>query len=234
MKKILLLITLLAVLTSFSFSATVTQEEFEALQFELLLLQDTYEPANVENYEIREVPEFYSTKYGIEKRYMAIGYFTGDVKDGLPNGYGSLRISDYAADGTLIKKINLRGDFIDGVLHGDGTVSIIYEEEPMTNTIKEESGTFYHGLLNGEGNQIFSRTDSESNIKENIFIRGTYTYGVKNGFFKLTRYTQDLTKEDEGISITEEGSFTNGIKLGEWTFTNSENVISKKVYESIK
>lgn len=233
MKKILVLVTVILMLSSVSFGEELTQEKYDALEMELLTLKTEHVAVNVENYQLGQVPEFYGERYSIEKLYMAVAYFSGEIKNELPNGYGSLRIFDYADNGDLIRTFRLRGTFVNGVLVGDGTVTIAYEEDPQIGSLRDENGNFYYGLLNGQGNQVFSGIDKEKSIKETNLIDGTFIYGVRNGLFEVKNLIKDTTTETDGMTVIEKGNYSNGNRLGEWTTVKDSNIESIVNYEPV-
>ncbi|MBN2898238.1 MAG: hypothetical protein JXO44_05610, partial [Clostridia bacterium] len=163
-----------------------------------------------ENYQIREVPQFYVDQYDIEIPYMALGYVSGDVQDGMPQGGGNLRIFDYNKDGSLKRTIKLIGEFENGVLVGPGQMFINYEVKPAEPQVAEIMGDFYYGLLHGKSTVIMRGFNSESNQRLITVYEGTYEFGDKEG-----QFTERTTIDDQSTTMT--GVFENDVKVGEWT-----------------
>jgi hypothetical protein len=196
MKKIVLLIALLALLSSFTYGEVLVQE-------------DTSETFYVENYQIREVPQFYVDYYDIEVPYMSMGYVSGNVKDGLPQGFGNLKIFDYNQDGSLKRTMKFIGDFEDGILVGEAQVFINYEGENTELAVEEITGNFYYGLLHGQATVIMRGFNSDINNNQIIVYDGIYKFGDKEGLF-TERNSID------GNSTKTTGEFNNDVKVGEW------------------
>jgi hypothetical protein len=196
MKKIVLLIALLALLSSFTYGEVLVQE-------------DTSETFYAENYQIREVPQFYVDYYDIEVPYMSMGYVSGNVKDGLPQGGGNLKIFDYNQDGSLKRTMKFIGDFEDGILVGEAQVFINYEGENTELAVEEITGNFYYGLLHGQATVIMRGFNSDINNNQIIVYDGIYKFGDKEGLF-TERNSID------GNSTKTTGEFNNDVKVGEW------------------
>ena len=196
MKKIVLLIALLALLSSFTYGEVLVQE-------------DTSVTFYAENYQIREVPQFYVDYYDIEVPYMSMGYVSGNVKDGLPQGGGNLKIFDYNQDGSLKRTMKFIGDFEDGILVGEAQVFINYEGENTELAVEEITGNFYYGLLHGQATVIMRGFNSDINNNQIIVYDGIYKFGDKEGLF-TERNSID------GNSTKTTGEFNNDVKVGEW------------------
>lgn len=197
MKKIVLLITLLALLSSLAYGEVQSQE----------IIPETF---YAEDYQIREVPQFYVDQYNIEVPYMAIGYVSGNVRDGLPQGGGNLKIFDYNTDGSLKRTMKFIGDFEEGMLVGNGQVFINYEDETAELAVNEIIGNFYYGLLHGEATVVMRGVNSEINNNQITVYSGIYKFGDKEGSF-----TESISIDGE--STTLEGEFNNDRKIGEWS-----------------
>lgn len=219
MKRVISLIALLALLSSFAYGEVQLQETDKALELEIETLKNTYEPFYAENYQTREVPQFYVEEYDIEVPYMAIGYVSGYVRDGLPQGSGTLKIFDYNKDGSVEKTMKFIGTFEDGMLVGDGQIFIDYENDPTELLVHEVMGNFYYGLLHGKSTLVLRKVDSDSKSKQSTIYEGTYKFGDKEGLFTETQFINDE-------STTHKGEFSNNVKVGEWLPVVEEEITS--------
>lgn len=208
MKRMILLITLLALLSSFTYA------EAE------LALEENNDVFYAENYQTREVPQFYMDHYDMEVPFLAVAYASGHIKDGLPQGGGTLNVYDYNRDGSLKRKMKFIGTFEDGMLVGDGQILISYEDPDAALAVREVTGTFYYGLLHGESNVIMRGFNSEINANQTLVYTGNYKFGHKDGSF-----TESISTGDD-LSITK-GDYENDVKVGEWTAVTEMETTSK-------
>lgn len=207
MKRITLLVTLLVLLSNFTYGDVQVAPDANNDLF------------YAENYQIREVPQFYVDQYDIEKPFLAVGYVSGNIKDGLPQGYGNLNIFDYNLDGSLKRKMKFLGTFEDGMLLGEGQVIFSYEDEKAELGLREATGNFYYGLLHGEASVIMRGFNSETNKAESIAYTGNYKFGDREGaFIESIGIDGQYTKT--------QGNFDNDVKIGEWTPVVEEAKIS--------
>jgi hypothetical protein len=220
MKKIITLIASIALLSNLAYGEVQPDVNNESLESQIETLKNTYEPFYAERYEIMKVPQFYVDQYNIEVPNIAIGYVSGYVRDGLPQGGGNLKIFDYNKDGSLKRTIKLIGTFEKGMLVGSGQVFINYEVEPIEPATAEIMGDFYYGLLHGESTVIMRGFNSETNQKHTTVYTGPYQFGDKEGEFTETNTI-------DGQSTTLKGVFKNDVKIGEWGPVSENDTASK-------
>ena len=89
------------------------------------------------------------------------GLYTGDLKNGLPNGTGAFVVD------TDEGKLSYKGIFTDGQITGDGVLKIIVDGNDLTY-----EGSFVNGALSGYGTTI--AIDESQTIRR----KGNYTNGV--------------------------------------------------------
>ncbi len=135
--------------------------------------------------------------------------YKGQVKNKMPNGFGSL----YDKDGILLYK----GYFKEGKFHGDGKL--------YCGGILGQEGCYKEGKLEGAGRQYdeFGLLTFEGAFQQGrfhgygktylpgkqLYSEGIYQEGKPHGFAKVYDFTQRL--ECEGL-------YSNGERQGEWTY----------------
>ena len=97
------------------------------------------------------------------------GYYTGDVKNGKPEGHGTFAYWD----NDDIYSMEYVGEFSDGTFNGSGKET---EKDSENGIIRVYEGQFKNGNYNGYG--VLTITDTKENYTLNMtgtFIKGVYT-----------------------------------------------------------
>ena len=91
------------------------------------------------------------------------GLYTGDLKNGLPNGTGAFVVD------TDEGKLSYKGIFTDGQITGDGVLKIIVDGNDLTY-----EGSFVNGALSGYGTTI-AIDESQTISRKGNYSNGVYT-----------------------------------------------------------
>ncbi len=95
------------------------------------------------------------------------GYYTGPLKDGVPDGEGIYVLYDDKEEEVL----SYRGEFSEGKLNGEGVLKMTLKEEDGIEFKFE--GTFRDGAVDGKG--VF--TGKTESLENPIILKGTFTGG---------------------------------------------------------
>tara|TARA_B100001564_G_C20429013_1_gene573633 strand:- start:141 stop:749 length:609 start_codon:yes stop_codon:yes gene_type:complete len=139
----------------------------------------------------------------------SFGKYVGEVKNGVPHGYGILTY--YSKSEFIEDDDKYTGNWKDGLRHGQGT-DIKY----FIHSIREYTGSWINDLPHGTGIQ----TTSDGRVfkgfwEKGVLKKGRYTYVTKNNPFDLGVYVGEFNKDKhfhgEGILTHANGTVQEGI-----------------------
>jgi serine/threonine protein kinase len=194
------------VTTARSTSAEVNTTKSPNVTTALAVTEKTVTDGYVENFRLRAAFEA-----------LGFGDYTGNLKNGQPDGYGVFTFS----------KASYEGNFVNGIPHGEGTLIRSYITGSYGNF--EYTGDFVNGKYEGQGTLICSYSNDTYNNSE---YTGDFVNGEFEGQGKLIRpnnwekeYTGSFKNGElhgSGVMVDAngtifEGTWKNGQKNGKFT-----------------
>lgn len=145
---------------------------------------------------------------------LRLGYYSGELKNGVPNGQGSFESMD------TLPVLSYKGEWTDGKACGKGSLNdsafTIHFEE-LDGTVYDRTGTFVGDTINAipSGQGSFTTKNSEGITWTYIgeFANGTFnglgeqkweeSYSPLKGFFTNGNYTPSWSQFMESVSIAD-------------------------------
>ena len=152
---------------------------------------------------IEELYEYSERWYKSYKGWSNYSKYVGEVKNGLPNGHGSLN-SYGGFDGTF--SFNYEGEFKDGKRHGQGTMTLQSGEKLVgefkdgvtyNTTHYDENGNFFSTKVNGELSECCY--ERPPNQKHPIFYEGEWIQGTLSFRNGGKRVEVVVHKKEKGV-----------------------------------
>jgi len=169
-----------------------------------LIGEKKVEPVNlVKKSNIEELYEYSERWYKSYKGWSNYSKYVGEVKNGLPNGHGSLN-SYGGFDGTF--SFNYEGEFKDGKRHGQGTMTLQSGEKLVgefkdgvtyNTTHYDENGNFFSTKVNGELSECCY--ERPPNQKHPIFYEGEWIQGTLSFRNGGKRVEVVVHKKEKGV-----------------------------------